>query len=31
MQRENRVLHAQLDAQNTRLTKLEQAFSKLSR
>jgi Chaperone of endosialidase len=31
MQRENRSLRAQLDAQNTRLTKLEQAFSKPSR
>ena len=31
IQRENRTLRAQLGAQNTRLTKLEQAFSKLSR
>ena len=29
--RENRTLRAQLGAQNARLTKLEQAFSKLSR
>jgi hypothetical protein len=31
LQRENRSLRAQLGAQNARLTKLEQAFSKLSR
>ena len=31
LQRENRTLRAQLGAQNTRLTKLEHAFSKLSR
>jgi Chaperone of endosialidase len=31
MQRENRTLRAQLSAQNARLTKLEQAFSKFSR
>ena len=31
MQRENRSLRAQLGAHDARLTKLEQAFSKLSR
>jgi FtsZ-binding cell division protein ZapB len=31
VRRENRTLRAQLGAQNARLTKLEQAFSRLSR